>query len=136
MRNLEALKDFGCKKINHHLYYGSIHIYRIYRKKLRSDEGSTLAVKINSLEKLLMESKENPVFILFSCLDKAGIKRVGIIKLDEANLETTVGENTSKPFFRSVITGDLIIRIGGYDWSTLSSNLIGYQEYQELYQAC
>lgn len=135
MNDFEVLKDFGCKKINHH-YYGAVHIYHIYREKLRSDEGSTLAVKINSLEKLLMESKENPVFILFSCLDKAGIKRVGIIKLDESNLETTLGKNTSKPFFRSVITGDLIIRIGGYDWSTLSSNLIGYQKYQELYQAC
>lgn len=87
MNDFEVLKDFGCKRINHH-YYGAVHIYHIYREKLRSDEGSTL------------------------------------------------GENTSKPFFRSVITGDLIIRIGGYDWSTLSSNLIGYQKYQELYQAC
>lgn len=137
MRNFEALKNFGCKKVTrHHLRYGSVHIYQIFREKLRADEGATLAVNFSSLEKLLVASKENPVFILFSCFDKAGNKQVGIIKLDESNLETALGENTTKPFFRSVVTGDLIIRVGGYDWSTLSSNLIGCKEYHDLYEAC
>ena len=137
MNNMDAFLKFGFTKISGcDTVCGSIRTHHIYRERLSSKEGATLAILSSTLDKLLERSEEEATFIVFSCFDRWGKKQVGIFKLVPENLETSYGPETSAPYFRSSVPGILIIRIGGYDWTSLSSLLIGQRNYVRLYNSC
>lgn len=137
--NLNSLLFFlnhGFAKItNHDAVLGSTYTHHIYRNQLSRNEGATLAINSSTLDKLLKQSSNGNVFVVFSCLDRFGKKQVGLFRIAPETIKTAYGFETSSPYFRSAVTGNLIIRVGGYDWSLLSRSVMSERNYWELYQA-
>lgn len=78
IENNQIITSATVKRLSGGFYHdavlGSTYTHHIYRNQLSRNEGATLAINSSTLDKLLKQSSNGNVFVVFSCLDRFGKK--------------------------------------------------------------